>query len=72
MIVKGDVSGDGRITVEDVLLIKMYILKKITFNSDQMIAGDIIELGEVTVIDLTNIRAHTLGVKMITEVVDNG
>ena len=72
MIVKGDVSGDGRITSDDLMLMILCILHAITFTDEQTIAGDINNSGDITATDFVNIKAHCLGWKMITEVVDNG
>lgn len=69
-IVKGDVTLDGRITIEDLIVLQEAILGRININQIQEIAGDVGGDGRLTSADLLRIQKHILGMKMINEVVE--
>lgn len=58
---KGDVNGDGSISIEDATLVQRYILDKETFNDQQMFLAD------VNNDDKVNIKDATLIQKMVLE-----
>ena len=69
MIIKGDINGDGRISAEDLTLMKMHILGIIELTGDAFEAADITNDGIVDSVDLAAINMHILGVKIINEVI---
>ncbi|CAM4204200.1 cadherin-like beta sandwich domain-containing protein [Erysipelothrix inopinata] len=66
LIVKGDVNGDGRIGVADVVNLRTYILGG-TLNDAQKVAADTNHDKKVGVADLILIRSHILGSKNLFE-----
>ena len=68
-VVKGDSTCDGRITMEDLILIQMHMLGVVTLTGDEFIGADTNSDNNITLIDLANVQTHLLGVKMITGVV---
>ena len=68
-IVKGDSTCDGRLTIEDLILIQMHMLKVVTLTGDAFTGADSNSDNEIDVVDLANINRHLLGNKMITGVV---
>lgn len=70
MIIKGDVNGDGKITVEDLMLVRAHLLGNITLRGDAFIAADTNNNGEITISDLSNIRLHLMGLVVINEVIE--
>lgn len=69
-IVKGDVTLDGRITIDDLVVLQSAILGRININPIQKIAGDVSGDERLTSGDLLLIQKHILGMKMINEVVE--
>lgn len=55
-ILLGDVNGDGKITVMDVTMLKMYMKNKYTLSETQMQAADVNGDGKITVLDVTMIK----------------
>ena len=70
MIIKGDVNGDGKITVEDQLMIRAHILGHITLTGDALIAADTNNDGEIKVTDILKIQRHLLGIEILNEVIE--
>lgn len=68
-IVKGDSTCDGRITMEDLILIQTHKLGVVTLTGDAFTGADTNNDNNITLIDLANIDKHLLGVQMITGVV---
>lgn len=62
-IVKGDVNGDGKITVTDLAKVKLHIIKKELLTGDSFKAADINEDGKVSVTDLAAIKLMLIGKK---------
>lgn len=69
MIIKGDVNGDGKIGVEDLMIGQAHILRLIQLNSNSQQALDVSNDGETTSLDLLIMRRHILAVKILTEVI---
>lgn len=65
--VKGDVSGDGKIDVSDLALIKASMLGKISISGVNKEGADINKDGIVDVSDLAMVKAHMLGKITITK-----
>ncbi|WZU01200.1 dockerin type I repeat-containing protein [Erysipelothrix sp. D19-032] len=66
IIVKGDVNGDGRIGVVDIISVRSYVLGG-TLTDWQRLAPDVNADQKVGVADLIGIRSHILGSKNIFE-----
>ena len=77
MIVKGDINGDGKVDVFDLMLCWLFVNEHLSLlipsNSREFIAADIDGDGKITQDDYNRIRRHIRGEILITEVVeDNG
>lgn len=70
MIIKGDVNGDGKITVEDLMLVRAHLLEQITLTDNAYIAADTNNDGLISTSDMANIRFHLLGLMVINEVIE--
>ena len=68
-VVKGDSTCDGRITIEDLILIQMHILGVVTLTGDAFTGADANNDNNITLIDLAGVQMHLLGVQMKTGVV---
>ena len=65
VLIKGDVDGDGNVTVADYTLVRYEILDLKSLNGAYLAAGDVDNDGSVTVADYTLIRYDILGLKSI-------
>lgn len=65
VIIKGDTSGDGKITILDLLQVQKHIRgdKKLTGN--YLLAGDTSGDGKVTILDLLQLQKHLKGDKKL-------
>ena len=68
-VVKGDSTCDGRITMEDLILVQAHMLDIVTLTGDAFTGADTNSDNNISSIDLANIQRHLLGVLMITGVV---
>lgn len=59
--IKGDVDGDGTVTVMDATLVQKYIVNAATLTADQIVLADINGDGTVTVLDATCIQKLAIG-----------
>ena len=57
-VMKGDVTGDGKITVSDVTFIRGYLKKTRTLNERQMEAAKVTKDDNITIADVTFIRRY--------------
>lgn len=62
---KGDVTGDGKITISDVAKVAAHIKGKKILTEEQQAIADIDGNGKITISDLTRIAAHVKGKKLI-------
>ena len=69
-IVKGDSTCDGRITMEDLILVQAHILGVSTLTGDAFTGADNNSDNVVNGRDSANVSMHLLGVQMITGVVE--
>ena len=69
-IVKGDSTGDGRITMDDLVAIQTHILGISALRGDAFTGADTNSDNVVNGRDLANVNMHLLGVKMITGLVN--
>ncbi|MBR7132821.1 MAG: SH3 domain-containing protein [Clostridia bacterium] len=67
VIMLGDTSGDGKITIVDLARVQMHILKVKTLTGDNLNAGDINKDGKVNIVDLARVQMHILKVKLIEQ-----
>lgn len=58
---KGDVNGDGRITLEDLARMKMHLIDKELLTGNSYTAGDINSDGRITLEDLARVKMHLIG-----------
>lgn len=69
MIIKGDITGDGRVTTEDWLYIVAKNIYDHPLNQRQSIAADVDNNGEVDDLDGLMIKRHFLGAEILTDYV---
>lgn len=62
IIIKGDSSGDGDISILDLLSIQKKLLNVTNLTGAYFKASDIDEDGEITILDLLKVQKHILGV----------
>ena len=65
VVTKGDVSGDGQVTVTDALFVAMYTVGMKPLTSTQLAAADVNGDGQVTIIDALFIALHTVGLRQL-------
>lgn len=68
-VVKGDSNCDGRITMEDLILVQAHMLDIVTLTGDAFTGADTNSNNAVNGQDLANVNRHLLGEQMITGVV---
>lgn len=61
LIVPGDVTGDGKSNLKDILLINKYRLNKVELSEHLFIAADVKEDGKVDIKDILQINKYRLG-----------
>lgn len=68
LIIYGDMTGDGAISILDLLSIKKHILGQITLTGAYATAGNTNrDVGGITVLDLLAMKKHILGQLLITQ-----
>jgi len=65
IVVRGDVSGDGAITIADLVRINRHTLKISTLSGCQLAAADVNNNGSVNIQDVVLINRHILGIATI-------
>lgn len=58
--VRGDVNGDGTISLSDFTLIQSHLLKKLSLNGEKFYAADINFDGKISLSDFTLVQSHLL------------
>ena len=66
IVVTGDVNGDGKISVTDLLAVKAHLLQKSPLIGAQAKAADVNGQGGITVTDFIQYKSHLLGKDQIT------
>jgi uncharacterized repeat protein (TIGR02543 family) len=66
IVVTGDVSGDGRITLTDFVQMKSHILGKTSFTGTYAIAADLNGDTRITLTDFVKMKSHLLGITLVT------
>lgn len=59
--IKGDTSGDGKITILDLLQVQKHLLKSTTLTSYKGLAADTNYDDKITILDLLRVQKHILG-----------
>ena len=62
---KGDINGDGRISLSDFALIKMHLLETKFISAEKQALADINGDGKISLSDFALIKMHILGIKPI-------
>lgn len=57
---RGDVNGDGRITILDLANVQKHLLQILVLTGDNLTAADTNRDGKVNIVDLANIQKHLL------------
>lgn len=62
-IVKGDVTGDGRVTIRDVATLRLHLAGSLSqeLTAEQLQAGDVTEDGRITIRDIAYLRLMLAG-----------
>lgn len=63
LVVLGDINGDGRITITDLVKVKLHNVNLINLNEIEIIAGDINYDNKITLTDVVNIALMQVGIK---------
>ena len=67
VIVKGDTSGDGKISALDLLQVQKHLLKTYTLSGNSASAGDTSGDGKISALDLLQIQKHLLKMSTISQ-----
>lgn len=65
-VANGDVNGDGKISITDLALVRMYLLDLTSLSGDGYQAADVNNDGKITITDLALVRMHLLGLTIIS------
>ena len=65
IVVRGDISGDGKITIADLVRVNRHTLNISLLNGIQLLAADVNNNGSVNIQDLVLINRHILGVESV-------
>lgn len=64
-VVRGDTSGDGKVTILDLLQVRKHINGDNTLNNARFLAGDTSGDNKITILDLLQVRKHINGDKKL-------
>jgi hypothetical protein len=65
IVVRGDISGDGKITIADLVRVNRHTLNISLLNGIQLLAADVNNNGSVNIQDLVLINRHILGIASV-------
>lgn len=65
LVVRGDTSGDGKVTILDLLQVRKHINRDNTLNNARFLAGDTSGDNKITILDLLQVRKHINGDKKL-------
>lgn len=57
----GDVTGDGEVTIADVVKINRYVVGRINLTASELVAADVTGDGEVTIADVVRVNRYVIG-----------
>jgi len=60
-VVKGDLNGDGSVTINDMLILRQYLAGNITMTEGQLLAADLNGDNNVTINDMLILRQYLAG-----------
>ena len=60
-VVYGDISGDGAVTIKDLLLVQKHLLRNVSLSGANKMAADVSKDNAVTIKDLLLIQKYLLG-----------
>ncbi len=60
VVVTGDVNGDGKITITDMIMVKSHLLKKSTLTGAAAYAADTNGDGKISITDFVQMKSHLL------------
>ncbi len=61
VVIKGDPSGDGKISIQDLLKVQKHILNYSTLSDAYFKAADVNQDNTITILDLLRVQKHILG-----------
>ena len=67
VLIRGDVSGDGKIQINDIIKIRNHLLNSSVLSGVQALSADVSGDGEIQINDIIKIRNHLLGTVLITQ-----
>lgn len=67
IVIYGDVSGDGKVTILDIMKINRHTLKISTLSGSYLAAGDVNKNGNINILDIMITNRHTLGLSTIEQ-----
>lgn len=67
VVIYGDISGDGAVTIVDLVRLNRHILNISKLSGSGLAAADVNRNGSVNIQDLVMINRHTLGIATITQ-----
>lgn len=60
-VIKGDVNGDGKIKMNDVMAIYNYLMGNVEFSNDQFMAADVTNDGKIKMNDVMKVYNYVMG-----------
>ena len=66
LVIKGDVSGDGKITITDVVKTLNHYLNKVMVSGAYLEAAEVSGDGNITITDVVKVLNHYLGKVYLT------
>ena len=60
-VMKGDVNGDGKIKMNDVMAIYNYLMGNVEFSNDQFMAADVTNDGKIKMNDVMKVYNYVMG-----------
>lgn len=60
-VLKGDVNGDGKIKMNDVMAIYNYLMGNVEFSNDQFMAADVTNDGKIKMNDVMKVYNYVMG-----------
>jgi len=65
IVVLGDLTGSGTVTISDYLMMKKHLLGQVALEDEYHAAADLDSSGEITIVDLAKIKSHLLLISKI-------